>query len=170
MFPAACRIGKQQRGHHEDSVRCSAGNAHRCGACCRGRSRSPRSSQATGICHLEIEATDEQGYKKEYVPAARTTITESGGRFIVQGGRTQVLAGSPTSRRFAVIAWENAEKAQAWYSSDAYQKLIPVRDRTSRLHNRRRSELVHPLMMGGECDTGCRPSGPIVLNRTEKRR
>jgi uncharacterized protein (DUF1330 family) len=81
---------------------------------------------------LEIEATDEQVYQKEYVPAARTTITQSGGRFIVQGGKSQSLVGAPPSRRFAVIAWENAEKAQAWYASEAYQKLIPIRDRTSK--------------------------------------
>jgi len=77
----------------------------------------------------EIEVTDPAGYQK-YMEGTTTGIPAAGGRFIVRGGKSFVLNGAPP-KRIAVIQWESLEKAQAFFDSEAYKQLIPIRDKSS---------------------------------------
>jgi uncharacterized protein (DUF1330 family) len=77
----------------------------------------------------EIEVTDTAGYQK-YMEGTTPAVPAAGGRFIVRGGRTFVVNGAPP-KRIAVIQWESYEKAQAFFDSDAYKQLIPIRDKSS---------------------------------------
>lgn len=77
----------------------------------------------------EIEVTDPATYK-QYAETTGRGIPTAGGRFIVRGGKTLVLNGPPP-KQIAVIQWESLEKAQAFFESETYKKLIPIRDKAS---------------------------------------
>lgn len=77
----------------------------------------------------EFEVTDPATFQK-YGDATRTGIPAAGGRFIVRGGKTLILNGPPP-KQVAVIQWESLEKAQAFFESEAYKQLIPIRDKSS---------------------------------------
>ena len=88
-------------------------------------------AQARPAAYLiaEIEVTDTAGYQK-YIEGTTTAVPAAGGRFIVRSGKTFVVNGAPP-KRIAVIQWESYEKAQAFFNSDAYKQLIPIRDKSS---------------------------------------
>jgi uncharacterized protein (DUF1330 family) len=69
----------------------------------------------------EITVTNEDGYIKEYVPPVTKSIQESGGKFIVRGGKTISVVGTPPASRVVVIQFESLDKAQAWINSPAYK-------------------------------------------------
>lgn len=73
----------------------------------------------------EIEVTNPEGYA-EYVPLANESVTRHGGRFVVRGGRSEVIEGD-WSDRMVVLEFESLEAAQAWYHSDDYQAALPLR-------------------------------------------
>ena len=63
------------------------------------------------------------GYRAQ-TPA---TIAAHGGRFLVRAGRLETLEGEPPLPRIVVIEFPSFEQAKAWYESEDYQKLIPIR-------------------------------------------
>jgi uncharacterized protein (DUF1330 family) len=77
----------------------------------------------------EIEITDPATFKK-YGEGTGIGIPAAGGRFIVRGGKTFVINGAPP-KQIVVIQWDSLEKAQAYFESEAYKQLIPIRDRSA---------------------------------------
>lgn len=77
----------------------------------------------------EVEVTDPATFQK-YGEATRSGIPAAGGRFIVRGGKTVVVNGAPP-KAIVLIQWESLEKAQAFFESESYKQLIPIRDRSS---------------------------------------
>jgi uncharacterized protein (DUF1330 family) len=77
----------------------------------------------------EVEVTDPATFQK-YADGTRVGITAAGGRFIVRGGKTFVINGVPP-KQIVVIQWDSLDKAQAYFESEAYKQLVPIRDRSS---------------------------------------
>jgi uncharacterized protein (DUF1330 family) len=69
----------------------------------------------------EITVTNNDGYTKEYIPPIQKSIQDSGGKFIVRGGKTLSVMGAPPAPRITVIQFESLDKAQAWINSPAYK-------------------------------------------------
>ncbi|MDO6467560.1 DUF1330 domain-containing protein [Neptunomonas phycophila] len=63
----------------------------------------------------------------QYSQQAAKTVTASHGEFIAKGKAT-LLTGESQTANGAIIRFENKEAAQAWYLSESYQALIPLRD------------------------------------------
>jgi uncharacterized protein (DUF1330 family) len=61
---------------------------------------------------------------------ATVAYQQAGARFIVRGGKTFVVNGAPP-KRIAALQWESTEKAQAFFDSEPYKQLIPIRDKSS---------------------------------------
>jgi uncharacterized protein (DUF1330 family) len=78
----------------------------------------------------EIDVADPDIYKT-YVERNTAVVNTYGGRFLVRGGKTTAMDGEPP-KRIVIIAWENEDKAKAWYTSAAYKDIIPVRDKAAR--------------------------------------
>jgi uncharacterized protein (DUF1330 family) len=78
----------------------------------------------------DVEVTDPAGYA-EYTRAIVATVDAHGGRYLVRGGRSEVLEGDWTPRRLVVIEFPNAEALRAWYDSPEYAPLIDLRQRTA---------------------------------------
>jgi uncharacterized protein (DUF1330 family) len=70
----------------------------------------------------EIEVLDESGYSREYVPLVNKALAGSGEKRLVSGGNTQVVDGDPPKSRIVLSVFENMEKAQAVYTSAAFQE------------------------------------------------
>jgi uncharacterized protein (DUF1330 family) len=78
----------------------------------------------------EIDVTDPAVYKT-YVERNTPVVNAHGGRFLVRGGKTTPMDGE-APKRIVLIAWENEDKARAWYTSDAYKEIIPIRDKAAK--------------------------------------
>ena len=61
-----------------------------------------------------------------YIRRIDATLAPFGGRFIVHGGRIEVLEGSWTGH-LIVIEFPDMEAARAWYHSPAYQAIVRLR-------------------------------------------
>jgi uncharacterized protein (DUF1330 family) len=75
----------------------------------------------------EITVTNEDGYNKEYIPAAIKLMRDSEGKFIVRGGKTiPVLGSPPPAPRVVVIQFPSLDKAQAWANSAATKAVFAI--------------------------------------------
>lgn len=81
----------------------------------------------------DIEVLDPALYD-EYRKGVPATLEPFGGRFIVRGGRTEVLEGSWSPRRCVMIEFPSMEQLKAWYTSPAYAPLIELRQRAAKAH------------------------------------
>jgi uncharacterized protein (DUF1330 family) len=77
----------------------------------------------------EFEVTDAEGIRP-YSAAVEATFQPYGGRYVVRGGKVAPLEGAPT-QRLIMIAFPSMERAQAWYDSEAYRALRPIRQRSA---------------------------------------
>jgi len=71
---------------------------------------------------VEIDVQEPEKYWKEFVPVADKVFTDAGGKFLARTGPTAVITGTPP-RRAALIAFENLDKAQASFRTEAYKEL-----------------------------------------------
>ena len=79
----------------------------------------------------EIEVTDPVVYE-EYRHGAAGTIERFGGRYLVRGGRAELLEGDDPPRRMIVLEFASAERAKAWWSSQEYAGPKETRQRSAR--------------------------------------
>ena len=79
----------------------------------------------------DIQVTDPAGYD-QYRPLAAASIARSGGRFVVRGGKVDLLEGAPEPERIVAIEFPDADTARRWYSSEEYQKALKIRQSASR--------------------------------------
>ncbi len=73
---------------------------------------------------------DEKGFD-EYRGAVLDTLKPFDGRFAIRGGKLSVMEGEWPLPRLVVIEFPNREAAEGWYLSPAYQKIIPLRLKSS---------------------------------------
>ena len=78
----------------------------------------------------DVQVTDPAGYEP-YRPLAAASIARFGGRFVVRGGKADLLEGSPEPKRVVVIEFPDADTARRWYHSDEYQQALKIRQANS---------------------------------------
>ena len=84
----------------------------------------------------QIELTgDADAFVKNYGSQVGATLAPFGGRFLVRGTKPIHLEGDLPRSRNAVIQFESLDKAQAWYNSPEYQKLIPERQKLTKTNS-----------------------------------
>lgn len=74
----------------------------------------------------EVNVTNPAGYEA-YRPLAGASVAQYGGRFVVRGGKTELLEGSPDPARIVVIEFADLAAAQRWYRSPEYQEALKIR-------------------------------------------
>ena len=72
-----------------------------------------------------IEVTDAERYK-EYASAVLAQVSRIGGR-VLAAGRATALKGSAMPNLNVIIEFPDEGTAMAWYSSDEYQAVRPIR-------------------------------------------
>ena len=63
----------------------------------------------------------------EYRRRNTDAVADHGGRFLVRGGEATVLEGEWPTRRIVVMEFPDAEAARAWWESDEYEAIKPIR-------------------------------------------
>ncbi|MEU7427500.1 DUF1330 domain-containing protein [Streptomyces sp. NPDC040750] len=81
---------------------------------------------AYAIAHLQEAAPHPE--IAEYIARITGTFAPYGGRFLVHGNPHEVKEGSWPGH-VVVIVFPSIERARAWWDSDAYQEIAPLRSR-----------------------------------------
>ncbi len=84
----------------------------------------------TAYIIADIQLTDPAAYDG-YRPLAAASIARFGGRFIVRGGKLDLLEGEPQPERIVVIEFPDSETARRWYQSEEYQAALKIRQAAS---------------------------------------
>ncbi len=80
---------------------------------------------------VDIDVTDPVAYE-EYGRLAAATVAAYGGRYLVRGGKTEVLEGEWVPRRLVVLEFASAARAREWLDSPEYGAIRPLRHRTAK--------------------------------------
>jgi uncharacterized protein (DUF1330 family) len=81
---------------------------------------------------IVYEIVDDPKPFEEYRRQVMPTIQAYEGRFLVRGGGFTALEGEMPYQRIAVLEFPSRAQAEAWYHSPEYQRILPLRTRSSR--------------------------------------
>jgi len=79
---------------------------------------------------VDIEVHDPATYD-EYRKLVGATLAQYGGKFVVRGGKIEVLEGNWNPKRIVVLEFENVARARKWYDSEEYRVPKQMRMRAS---------------------------------------
>ncbi len=79
---------------------------------------------------FDVKVQDAAGYE-EYRQAGSPSVSRHGGKYLVRGGRVEVLEGDWEPSRVIVIEFESFDQAKRWYNSPEYQAALPGRLRAA---------------------------------------
>jgi uncharacterized protein (DUF1330 family) len=68
---------------------------------------------------VQIRVRDAARYE-EYKGLAPASIAKYGGRYVIRGGKSEVLEGSWHPSRFVMLEFPSVERARAWWNSEEY--------------------------------------------------
>ena len=77
-------------------------------------------AQPPAYAIAEIDVTNMDGYRAEYLPAGEKAVLAGGATYLARGSKTASIKGEPP-KRIVLLTFENFEKAQAAFNSPAFQ-------------------------------------------------
>jgi uncharacterized protein (DUF1330 family) len=77
----------------------------------------------------EIDITNLDAYKKEYVPLVQASIMAVGGRLVAAGQNLVALEGEPPKTRITINQFDSLEKVRAWRDSAQYKEARKIGDK-----------------------------------------
>jgi uncharacterized protein (DUF1330 family) len=80
---------------------------------------------------VEIDVQDPVGYE-EYKKRAAATVHARGGKYIVRGGKTEVLEGDWQPKRLVVLEFPSMDAAKGWLNCEEYHEPRKMRHRTAK--------------------------------------
>lgn len=80
---------------------------------------------------VEIDITDPVGYE-EYKKQAAATVHKYDGKYIVRGGKTEVLEGGWVPKRIVMLEFPTAARAKEWLNCEEYREPRKMRHRTAK--------------------------------------
>ena len=80
---------------------------------------------------VDIDIVDPVGYG-DYKELAGATVEKYDGKYIVRGGRTEVLEGDWHPKRIVVLKFESMRRAKDWLNSEEYREPRKMRHRTAK--------------------------------------
>lgn len=83
-----------------------------------------------GYLVFDIKITDPDAWE-EYRSAAGPVMTRSGGEFVMTSKQIVPLEGGWHPRSLSVVKFTSFDAAKTFYHSEAYQALVPLRERAS---------------------------------------
>ena len=78
----------------------------------------------------QIDVHDPETYAK-YTARTTASVAAFGGAFVVRAGRWEAIEGDAPRSRVVVIEFPSFEAAKAWYGSESYQAIVPIRQSAS---------------------------------------
>ena len=81
----------------------------------------------------EVDVTgNRELYQRDYAAHAQGTVEPFGGHYLARGGRVEGTEGEPPKGRIVISEFPSFEDAKAWRYSDAYMKIVTVREREAK--------------------------------------
>ena len=80
---------------------------------------------------VEIGVQDPVGYE-EYKKHASATVFAHGGKYIVRGGKTEVLEGDWQPKRIVVLEFPSMDRAKEWLNCEEYREPRKMRHATAK--------------------------------------
>jgi uncharacterized protein (DUF1330 family) len=80
---------------------------------------------------VEIDVVDPVGYE-DYKKHASASVEKHGGKYIVRGGKTEVLEGDWQPKRIVVLQFDSMQRAKDWLYCEEYREPRKMRHRTAR--------------------------------------
>ena len=77
----------------------------------------------------ENDVTNVDAYTKEFVPLARASIRNSGGKPVAASQKVVALEGTAPSSRITINVFDSLEKAQAWRNGAEYKEARKIGDK-----------------------------------------
>jgi uncharacterized protein (DUF1330 family) len=77
----------------------------------------------------EISVTNVDAYAKEFVPLARASIKNAGGKSVAASQNVTSLEGAPQTSRVTINAFDSIEKAKAWRTGAEYTAARKIGDK-----------------------------------------
>jgi uncharacterized protein (DUF1330 family) len=68
---------------------------------------------------------------EEYKALAAPAVAAHGGRYLVRGGRAEVLEGEWRPKRFVILQFDSVEQAKLWWDSPEYSAAKAIRQQTA---------------------------------------
>jgi uncharacterized protein (DUF1330 family) len=81
---------------------------------------------------VEIDILDPTGYEEYKKLASATVEKKYGGKYIVRGGRTEVLEGDWNPKRIVLLEFASAQRAKEWLNCEEYREPRKMRHRTAK--------------------------------------
>ena len=78
----------------------------------------------------EVDVHDPETYEA-YKLLTPASIAPFEGRFIIRGGKSQLLEGEPEPKRIVVLEFPSLEKAKQWWDSEEYAPAKKIRQASS---------------------------------------
>ncbi len=75
--------------------------------------------------------TDRPAEYEAYKAIAQKTVAQFGGRYLVRGGRMEILEGEWTPTRIVVVEFDSFDRAREWWASAEYAPAKTLRQRLS---------------------------------------
>ncbi len=79
---------------------------------------------------VDVKIKDPVAYEN-YKKMTPGSLAAYGGRFVVRGGKTDVLEGPWQPGRIVVLEFDSAERARAWWDSEEYREARSLRQRVA---------------------------------------
>ncbi len=79
---------------------------------------------------VDVDTHSPERYER-YKQMAQETVAQFGGRYLVRGGKMEVLEGSWKPTRVVVLEFDSYEKALAWWHSAEYAPAKELRQSLS---------------------------------------
>jgi uncharacterized protein (DUF1330 family) len=81
----------------------------------------------------EVDVTgNRELYQRDYAAHAQGTVEPFGGHYLARGGRVLGTEGEPPKGRIVISEFPSFEDAKAWRYSEAYTKIVTVREREAK--------------------------------------
>jgi uncharacterized protein (DUF1330 family) len=87
-------------------------------------------SNAYVVGNLTVKNVEKWAEYRSQVPS---TLAAWGAELVFRGNQVAVLAGESRHANIVVIRFPNIEAVNGWYSSPAYQALIPLRQQAAEM-------------------------------------
>jgi uncharacterized protein (DUF1330 family) len=80
---------------------------------------------------IVTEKVEDETTFESYRRVVPETLAAHGGKFVVRGADFEVVEGQWPMPRLVIIEFPTREAAKAWYNSPEYQKVLPLRLKSS---------------------------------------
>jgi uncharacterized protein (DUF1330 family) len=88
----------------------------------------------TAYCFFDVlEFTDPAKIEK-YRAGAAATVAQYGGRYLIAGGKCDVVEGTWRPTYPVMLEFPSLEQAHRWYNSPEYRPLLELRKQGARAH------------------------------------